>query len=276
MTSFQQLKTTSADGTTIQLYRWNESGKINLFLVHGYASHAQRLNRFAESLAELGYRVTALDLRGHGQSMGARGEIDLWLRYTEDILAAIASIRAPFFAIAQGSGALSFLSTMQESITPKLQGVILANPLIGTIQKSSLVKTLLLRFLPRLPLSLKKQQGFRWDQLSFDHSINESYKNDPSCFSDTSIRFLNLMFAAQAHVRAYAQLYHYPLLMLISANDSIADPEITKDFYQQYAGRKQQKEFLRSAHLLLEDQEYLQAIDEIHTWISQQEKRGES
>ena len=144
MTTFQRLQTTSADGTQIQLYRWNESGDINIFLVHGYASHAQRLTEIANELAALGYRVTALDLRGHGQSEGKQGAIDIWLRYREDILAAIATLRNPFFAIAQGSGALSMLSTMQGSITPKLQGTILANPLLGVIHKPSLSQVITL------------------------------------------------------------------------------------------------------------------------------------
>ena len=100
MSDFHTYTTSSADGTSLKLYRWNEEGTQNIFLLHGYAGHAHRLSAFAKDLAQKGYRVTALDLRGHGKSEGCRGNIDLWLRYTEDTLAAIATIRAPFWSIA--------------------------------------------------------------------------------------------------------------------------------------------------------------------------------
>ena len=273
MTNFQRLQTTSADGTQLQLYRWNETGDVNIFLIHGYGSHAQRLSDIAKRLASLGYRVTALDLRGHGQSEGKQGVIDIWLRYTEDILAAIATLRKPFFAIAQGSGALSMLSTMQGSITPRLEGIILANPLLGIIQKPSLSQRLILKTLSKLPLPLQKQKSFRWDQLAFDSEICTSYQHDPLCFSRTSLAFVQQMLMAQQQTLSYAQQYHYPLLMLRSPNDSISDQDVSQHFYQQYAGKKGQYEYLRSAHLLLEDQEKELVVQDIHTWISKQRQR---
>ena len=273
MTTLLRLQTTSADGTQLQLYRWNDDGEKNIFLLHGYVSHGQRLSTLATSLAALGYRITALDLRGHGQSGGKQGEIDLWLRYTEDVLAAIATIRAPFYAIAQGASALSLLSTMQGSITPTLKGVILSNPLLGVIPKPSATQRLLLRLLLRLPIPSSKRKGFRWDQLAFDADVTQSYQHDPQCFSHTSLCMIQHILCAQQRVFSYAQQYPYPMFMLLSPNDSIADVSMSQQFFQKYAGPKSHKEYLRSAHLLLEDQEREEVVADIHAWIGERESQ---
>jgi alpha-beta hydrolase superfamily lysophospholipase len=267
MTDVQIRSTTSADGTQIKLYRWNDPGTENIFLVHSYAGHAQKLHALALDLSEKGYRVTALDLRGHGESGGSRGDIDLWLRYTEDILAAISTIRAPFFAIGQGSGALALLHVMQGSITPTLRGAIIANPLLGVLRPPSFLRSLFLRATMRLPFSLRVPHLFRWDQLAFDGETVESYRRDPLCFEKTSLRFVQGLLCAQKSVLRHAQNYGYPLLMLLSPNDSIVDLRSTNDFFHSYSGHREQKKYIKSAHLLLEDQEKEDVFSDIHEWI---------
>ena len=259
--------TTSADGTKLTLHRWNEKGTENLFLLHGYVGHGSRFQDLAQALVKKGYRVTALDFRGHGQSEGKRGDIDMWVRYQEDILAAIATIREPFIAIAQGSGALALLSTMQGSITPPLKGIILANPLLGVLHPPNLIQKLILRIGKKLPFLRSSDHRFRWEQLAFDQSVVQSYQSDPLCFSKTSLRFIQGTLCAQNRVLRYAQYYQAPLLLLLSSNDSIADPQQAVDFFNRYAGTRTRKDYNQSAHLLLEDNEKQQVFEDITEWI---------
>jgi lysophospholipase len=267
MTNVQIRSTTSADGTQINIYRWNDTGKDNVFLVHGYAGHGQKFHNLAVFLADKGYRVTALDLRGHGESGGSRGDIDMWLRYTEDIFAAISTIRAPFFGIGQGSGAVSLLHAMQGSITPKMRGVILANPLLGVLHPPSSLHSLFLRMSMRLPFPLRIPNLFRWDQLAFDSDVVTSYRTDNLCFEKTSLRFVQGVLCAQRSIHEYAQSYGYPLLMLVSSNDSIAEPSSSEAFFSRYAGERMIKKYIKSGHLVLEDQEKEQVFSDIHGWM---------
>ena len=260
--------TTSADGTKLTLHRWNEEGTKNIFLIHGYVGHGNRFQDLAGSLVQQGYRITALDFRGHGESEGKRGDLDMWIRYQEDILAAIATIRAPFVAIAQGSGALALLSTMQGSITPPLKGIVLANPLLGVLNPPSLVQKLILRVAKRIPFMRSTDHRFRWEQLAFDPSVVQSYQSDPLCFSKTSVRFIQSTLCAQNSVNKHAQFYQSPLLLLLSSNDSIADTQQTLHFFERYAGTRTQNTYSKSAHLLLEDNEKEQVFADIIEWLN--------
>lgn len=259
--------TISADGTQLTLHRWNEQGTENIFLLHGYVGHGDRFQALAGSLVEQGYRVTALDFRGHGQSGGKRGDLDMWVRYQEDILAAIATIREPFVAIAQGSGALALLSTMQGSITPPLRGIVLANPLLGVLHPPSLIQKLIVRVGKRLPFTRYTDHRFRWEQLAFDARVVQSYQSDPLCFGKTSLRFIQGTLCTQNSVLQHAQYYQSPLLLLLSSNDSIADPQKTQEFFDQYAGIRTQNTYNKSAHLLLEDTEKEKVFSDIVEWL---------
>ncbi|MAA78471.1 MAG: hypothetical protein CL916_04365 [Deltaproteobacteria bacterium] len=259
--------TTSADGTKLTLHRWNEQGRENVFLLHGYVGHGNRFHALAGALAEQGYRVTALDFRGHGKSDGKRGDIDMWIRYQEDILAAVATIREPFVAIAQGSGSLALLSTMQGSITPPLKGIVLVNPLLGVLHPPSMIQKIIIRIGKQFSISRYTAHRFRWEQLAFDPSVVQSYQADPLCFTKTSLRFIQGTLCAQNSVIQHAQYYQHPLLLLLSSNDSIADPQQTLKFFHRYAGVRTQKTYNKSAHLLLEDSEKEKVFSDISEWI---------
>ena len=270
MTTHCEYETTSADGTKLTIYRWNEEGSQNIFLLHGYASHSLHLEAMALFLAKHGYRVTALDLRGHGKSEGCRGDIDMWLRYEEDILAAIATIRAPFVAIATGSGALAMLSTMRGSIAPPLRGIVLANPLIRVLNPPSALRSLLLRVSMRLPRPIRINHLFRNDQLAFSAEVLKSYEKDPFFFAKTSLRFVQALLCTQKSVWRAVQQMSTPALMLISGNDSIADPDACEELFRNYAGTRNLKKYHRSAHLLLEDQEKEAVFADIFSWLTKQ------
>ena len=270
MSDFRTYTTISDDGTSLKLYRWNEKGKHNIFLLHGYAGHAHRVSSFVHNLVQKDYRVTALDLRGHGQSGGCRGNIDLWIRYTEDTLAAVATIRAPFWSIATGSSGLSMLRTMEESIAPQMRGVVLVNPLLSLFSPLSKLQDISMRILSRSPKTIKVPNPFRWDQLAFAEDVVHSYLHDPLCLQKTAIPFVRQLICAQSNVFSYAQLHAYPLLMLLSENDSIANTKTSQNFFSQYGAPRSQKIYTRSGHALLEDQEREQVCQDIHDWIQSQ------
>ena len=56
-------------------YRWAPEGERRgvIFLIHGYGSNAPQMAVIAKHIAEQGYDVFAMDMRGHGDSEGERG-----------------------------------------------------------------------------------------------------------------------------------------------------------------------------------------------------------
>ncbi|HEX5390283.1 MAG TPA: alpha/beta fold hydrolase [Burkholderiaceae bacterium] len=65
------------DGTTLAFLRYPAMGTVlnrRLVLVHGSSSRARSMHVLARALAQAGFEVVSLDMRGHGDS-GARGHI---------------------------------------------------------------------------------------------------------------------------------------------------------------------------------------------------------
>ena len=93
------LHTKSDDGTKIRLGRWNDDGDKDVLLVHGLAEHLGRYSHVAEFFAERGWRVTALEFRGHGESEGQRGHTTSWMKYCEDLQAAMSAVGRPMVMV---------------------------------------------------------------------------------------------------------------------------------------------------------------------------------
>ena len=126
------LHTRSNDGSKLRLGRWNdEHGKWDILLVHGLAEHLGRYEFIGNFLAERDWRVTLVELRGHGESDGRRGHVDMWIRYVEDIQAAMGTVGRPMAIVGHSMGGLATLHTMMHSLTPKVKCVALSNPLLG-------------------------------------------------------------------------------------------------------------------------------------------------
>jgi len=54
--------------------RWGNEGDTRIMLVHGWTGNNELFREFRPMLAERGFDVVALDLRGHGQSPKPKGE----------------------------------------------------------------------------------------------------------------------------------------------------------------------------------------------------------
>lgn len=102
-------RVTTAYGT-IQLYEWPAAGPTVL-LVHGWISHAARLQEIILSLQAQGLRVLACDAPAHGRSSGRQADL---LRYRE-ALAAVSRAGGPIAGIvAHSFGAMAAVSWLAE------------------------------------------------------------------------------------------------------------------------------------------------------------------
>ncbi len=62
------------NGVEISYTRWGKEGDARIMLIHGWTGFKELWKDFAPTLAEKGFDVVALDLRGHGDSEKPKGE----------------------------------------------------------------------------------------------------------------------------------------------------------------------------------------------------------
>lgn len=82
------------DGETLFARQFPADSADTILLLHGVTSESAALGGSAQMLREVsGAEVIALDLRGHGRSGGAAGDVDYIGQYEDDVADVIAAIR---------------------------------------------------------------------------------------------------------------------------------------------------------------------------------------
>lgn len=213
----------SADGTRLRLVQWSPPGEARdeVLLIHGLAEHAGRYGHVARALTAAGYRVTLVELRGHGQSEGKRGHVDRWQRYVEDLQAAVAFLRQEPLLVAHSMGGLVALDALRQGLA--VRAVALSNPLTGVAVQAPWYLELAKGLLTRLAPALSLQNPLDPKLVSRDPKVVSAYLADPLVFRTLTPRWATEMEAAIERVQAHAGQYRLPALGLLSTGDAVCD-----------------------------------------------------
>ena len=265
----QILHTTSADGTRLRLGRWGRPGR-NLLLVHGLAEHLGRYQYLGQALADAGWHVTAVELRGHGESEGQRGHVQRWIHYVEDFRAAAGvagSDHNPLVAVAHSMGGLVTLSALKELVHPTVRAVALSNPLLRVTTPPSAGKLLLARVGSRLFPRLPQPNELSADLISRDKDVVARYEADPMVFSTITPRWARTMLKAQDAVFAHAGQYTTPLRMMVGTADGVCDHTAALQLADAWGGPCEKVVYDGLYHELFNEPEKDTVISELVTWL---------
>lgn len=124
-----------ADGTDLYYREYTAiagSARGSAVLVHGSSADSKSLHPMASALAAAGFRVFALDIRGHGLS-GRRGQIDYIGQLESDLQAFLNTVRpsSPSTLIGFSSGAGFVLRVAGSEMQPSFQSFLLLSPFLG-------------------------------------------------------------------------------------------------------------------------------------------------
>ncbi|HEY7929042.1 MAG TPA: alpha/beta fold hydrolase [Steroidobacteraceae bacterium] len=177
----------TADGT-IQLYEWPAEGPTVL-VVHGWISHAARLQEIIRALQAKGLRVLACDAPAHGRSSGSQADL---LRYRA-ALAAVSHEAGPIAGIlAHSFGAMAAVSWLAE------------DPAAASVQAAVLV-------------GLPRDVGYLLE--SFILAVNLG----PAVIEQLRRLFHRRYgrYPEEFSARALAQSIHIPVLLMHGAEDDL-------------------------------------------------------
>lgn len=250
----------SADGTRLRMVRWGE-GDRDLLLVHGLAEHAGRYAHVAAAMGSRGWKVSLVELRGHGKSGGKRGHVDRWSDYVDDLRAAAATLRPGWAVLAHSMGGLVVLDAVRDGLGPAK--VALSNPLLGVRLKAPAVKVLAARVLSRVLPRVSLVNELNPAGLSRDASVGEAYARDPEVYNTITPRWYTEMVAAQARVGA-ARL-GAPMGMFVSDADPICEPNVALELARRSGGHIQV--YPGMLHEILNEIGKEQVMTDIADWL---------
>jgi acylglycerol lipase len=205
-------------------------------LAHGGLEHGGRYAHVAARFADAGLATYAIDFRGHGRSVGRRGQIGRMSLLVDDLGRSLSLCgrqhpNTPIFVVAHSLGAMVALDYVTSHRPCDLAGLVLSGTGIdvSAIPKSqAVIAKALSAVTPNLGL-VRLDSGL----VSRDPAVARGYDRDP------------LVFRGRAPVRTAAELVssaerlaprlgslRLPLLVLHGQADAVASPDGARMVYE--------------------------------------------
>jgi alpha-beta hydrolase superfamily lysophospholipase len=234
---------TTSDGSTLFVRRWNPKGdaRASILILHGITAYSGPYGPLvAEQLAEAGYSVYGMDLRGHGLSDGRRGDYPSRDRFVKDLKETISLVRSksqklvlmghslgPLSAIAAVNAGEAADGLVLVSIARKIRMGVYAKP-TKTALLRILVGVAILRGMPAIDYRRPGQLGLDDPLFNFRYSVR-FYTVLYGVGALEVIRALRSGTIDSPNLR-FRQRFHGPLLVGVGSQDELFTTEAAKEF----------------------------------------------
>lgn len=206
--------------------------KAVLGIIHGYADHGARYRHVMGALAEHGIGSVAIDMRGHGRALGARGFCNRFDEFLDDAreLRRLVDERAkgaPQFLFGHSFGGLVATSSIVES-AGAFKGLVLSAPYFGLALEVPAVKVVAGKIASRLLPKLALPSGLEGKDMTHDAERARSYEEDPLVFKNVTARWFTEAVAAQERALLNASKLKLPLYVTFGTADKVASMSAAK------------------------------------------------
>lgn len=268
------------EGVTLAVRAARMAGAVraDVVLVHGLGEHSGRYGHVAGVLAERGLRLCAWDLRGHGRSEGARGDVLRYEVLVDDLAGVVAHFVTPgrpWFLLAHSLGGQVALRYLEER-RPDCSGAVIAAPWLRLAFAPPWWKLALARAALRVWPGFVQQTGNRWERLSRDTEHLASLPDLDLVHHRISARLYFAMHSMGEAVLADAERLRAPLLLLHGEDDPITCHRATRELCERAGSAdKAMRLYPGVRHEIHNDLGREQVLAEVADWLAARLPRGE-
>jgi alpha-beta hydrolase superfamily lysophospholipase len=236
-----------------------------ILLVHGISEHSGRYEHVGQFLADRGFDVVAIDLRGFGRSGGRRAYVESFEEYLDDVEDQLRELRArplPVALLGHSMGGLIALSYAL-STRPAPDLLALSAPALGANIPAPLrvAAPVLARLAPRL----RVPSPITGDMLSTDPSVGEAYDRDPLVVRATTPALGAALIRQIQWANAHLDRLTLPTLVLHGADDQLVPARSTRDLAERSAVTRLTYPALR--HELFNEPSHDVILGDLVEWI---------
>ena len=201
-------------------------------IVHGIGEHSGRYSAFASELARARFTCVALDLPGHGESAGPRGDIPSWIKLRDQIVPAMFTAsrglpdqpsELPCVLLGHSMGGVIALD--HALAHPRgLSAMVLSAPALRTAMPPWW-KLALANVARVATPSAGFPNALDTEGLSRDAEVVRAYRTDPLVHDRISPRTYFAFAEAAQRCRREIRTLQVPTLMLQGMADRLVDPK---------------------------------------------------
>lgn len=271
---------TSGDDTRLFVERWMppEPPERVALCFHGMSAHGRYYALLADALVPRGIGVVACDMRGHGLSDGARGDIEDPKRLVADARQVYAAVRARYpqaalFTVGESMGG-ALNANLAMSAPAGLRGAIFLSPAIAPALHMPLSLLVMLPVYALAAVFASRAKIVRVsgrEREGMNNDLNVDYdRNDPLHIHFACIRYMRGVKWLMDQARAGGpQSLGGPILIFQGGNDAAVSPAATKQFFEALRSQDKTLKFYDKAkHCMLSDPVHGPMVfDTIIEWI---------
>ena len=244
-------------------------------IVHGLGEHSGRYAALASDLVGARFTVVALDLPGHGESLGTRGDIPSWTQVRDAFIPAMFSTIAglptqppdlPRVLLGHSMGGLLALDyALHHSKT--ILGVVASGPALKNAMP------------PAWKMALANVAKVTMPSAGFPHGLPDNAmsrvpevlslrKSDPLMHDKISPRLYAAMTEAQQRVMREARRLAVPALVMHGAADTVTDPKGSLEFNAAAPhGMARLLTYGNAYHEIFNDPARTEAVRDLKGWL---------
>lgn len=178
----------NAKGEPFRIVTWTKEGaEALLFIHHGLGEHAGRYQSFADGLDDLNVSIASFDARGHGESVGKKGDAPGWAGFSEDLLEIFPVIvdmvgakKVALMGHSMGGGVVAYTLTHHGVFDDRIEAMLLSAPAVAvTLDFAGRVKAGVGRVLNKISPTMTLASPIDPAVISSDASEVRRYIEDP-------------------------------------------------------------------------------------------------
>ena len=215
--------------------KWEiDNPKANLMLIHGAGEHIGRYDHWAKLFNNQQINVYGVDHYGHGNSPGARGHLQNYELYLNEIKALKKMLdeqteKLPLLLYGHSLGGNIVLHWIIEHVK-SVDYVIVSAPWIKLKLVPPTWKISLMRWLSGILPALSQSNELDPNWLSRDKLIVERYINDPLVHNKITLSAANILFQRAEILDHYNKHISDKILIIHGLDDEITDASASKAF----------------------------------------------